>query len=379
MMSPTNRVWLTVLSLFWAALVPMPRPSSAKGRGREDIDEEDDDEDEGGSKWSRSSAVRRWLVWYSRGLVLLLLLVFVPDEDGHHNSGTSIALWVATAWAFRFVAGLASVATHAVLVLFGWGSRPSPVSVAAGREKQNRPVRTGGPLGPGGAKIWEALAGATWVLQSGLGTVRPSSSSSKVVYHEYLTWGKPVYQQPLRVWLGLALLCLAVNLVLSGWSSLHMRQDKPLQHEGVATMVRSSVGRSLRVRDHLRLLYWAVANAICEEVTSRGVWRIYFEDLLLRSVVGTHQDYETARTGMRLYSNLCQAAVFGMWHYHGIPSGAVGVGLSFVYGLVMGGLADYDRGLGLAVIAHSVADYYIFAAIARKQLQREQQAARKER
>jgi Type II CAAX prenyl endopeptidase Rce1-like len=315
------------------------------------------------------------------------LLVFVPDDEGHHSSGTSIALWVATAWAFRFAAGIASVATHSVLLaLLAWGS-PRPPPRSEEREKQSPPSRTGGPLGPGGAKIWEALAGATWVVRSGLGKVRHVSLKSSQLdvdhhpYHEYLTWGKPVHEQPAKVWLGLALLCLTVNLVLSGWSSVHMRQDKPLQHEGVATMVRSSVGRTLRLREHLRLLYWAVANAICEEVTSRAVWRIYFESLLLRSVAGTSPtgDYEHARNGMRLYSNLCQAAVFGMWHYHGIPSGTVGVGLSFVYGLVMGGLADYNRGLGLAVIAHSVADYYIFAAIARKQLHHEQQLARKGR
>jgi hypothetical protein len=71
---------------------------------------------------------------------------------------------------------------------------------------------------------------------------------------------------------------------------------------------------------------------------------------------------------LNVFSNIFQAGVFGIWHYYGIPSGAVGVGLTFVYGLLMGGLSDYNDGLGLAIVAHSVADYYIFAAIARRQL-----------
>jgi membrane protease YdiL (CAAX protease family) len=120
--------------------------------------------------------------------------------------------------------------------------------------------------------------------------------------------------------------------------------------------------------EHAGLLLWAVANAVCEEVTSRGVWRIFFEQVVLRATGTASSMMVTNVAKLNVHSNIFQAAVFGLWHYHGIPSGVVGVGLTFLYGLIMGGLSDYNDGLGLAMVAHSVADYYIFAAIARRQL-----------
>jgi membrane protease YdiL (CAAX protease family) len=68
-----------------------------------------------------------------------------------------------------------------------------------------------------------------------------------------------------------------------------------------------------------------------------------------------------------IHSNIWQAAIFGIWHYHGIPSGLPGVALTFVYGLVMGLLMDYGGGLLLPILAHSIADYFIFVVIARQQ------------
>ena len=63
------------------------------------------------------------------------------------------------------------------------------------------------------------------------------------------------------------------------------------------------------------------------------------------------------------------SASFGAAHWHGIPSGPLGVGLTFVYGLLMGLLHEWCGGLLLPVAAHTLADYYIFAVIARKQFQ----------
>lgn len=41
--------------------------------------------------------------------------------------------------------------------------------------------------------------------------------------------------------------------------------------------------------------------------------------------------------------------------------------MTFVYGAIMGALVNYHGGMLLAVIAHSVADYFIFVVIARRQ------------
>ena len=71
--------------------------------------------------------------------------------------------------------------------------------------------------------------------------------------------------------------------------------------------------------------------------------------------------------GVRQHANLSQALVFGLWHYHGIPSGWTGVGLTFVYGYIMGLLYQYGDGLFLPIVAHTIADYYIFTIIARNQ------------
>jgi membrane protease YdiL (CAAX protease family) len=78
--------------------------------------------------------------------------------------------------------------------------------------------------------------------------------------------------------------------------------------------------------------------------------------------------HELARRGnlLSLHANVLQAISFGIWHFHGIPSGWTGVGLAFVYGLAMGFMFEYGGGLLLPIVAHSVADYFIFAVIARK-------------
>ena len=63
--------------------------------------------------------------------------------------------------------------------------------------------------------------------------------------------------------------------------------------------------------------------------------------------------------------NILQAASFGVGHWDGVPSGPTGVCLTFVYGLLMGILHEWFGGLAMPVLAHTVADYFIFAVIVR--------------
>jgi membrane protease YdiL (CAAX protease family) len=151
------------------------------------------------------------------------------------------------------------------------------------------------------------------------------------------------------------LISAIVNLVLWLWSRSFLTRGN---HDGVNEMVASSVGRSLSRNEHVAIAVSAVANAVCEEIMSRGLWRLEFA----RSVIGVASDAPMSL----INSNILQAAIFGIWHYHGIPSGLPGVALTFVYGLVMGLLMDYGQGLLLPILAHSIADYFIFAIIARQ-------------
>jgi membrane protease YdiL (CAAX protease family) len=148
------------------------------------------------------------------------------------------------------------------------------------------------------------------------------------------------------------LISAVVNLVLWLWSRSFVTRGN---HDGVNQMVESSMGKSLSMKEHTGIAASAIANAICEEIMSRGLWRLEFA----RSV-GVDAPMSL------IQSNILQAAIFGIWHYHGIPSGLPGVALTFVYGLVMGLLMDYGGGLLLPILAHSIADYFIFVVIARQ-------------
>jgi membrane protease YdiL (CAAX protease family) len=111
----------------------------------------------------------------------------------------------------------------------------------------------------------------------------------------------------------------------------------------------SKLGADLSLQDHGLLWCAALANAICEEAVSRG-----FFFVALRDAGWTE-----------LQAHFFQALAFGIWHYHGIPSGIVGVILTFVYGLIMGLFCHLTGGLGLAIVVHTINDYYIFSTIAR--------------
>lgn len=145
------------------------------------------------------------------------------------------------------------------------------------------------------------------------------------------------------------LLSTQVNTVLSLWSRILKTRGS---HDGVQQLV-DSMPTKLGWKHHGMLLGLAVINAVCEEGESRGFWRSEFQ------LAGLDQSQ----------SNLAQAFFFGAWHYYGIPSGKSGVILTFVYGWLMGLLQDSSDGLLLPIVAHTIADYYIFAAITKRQLQ----------
>mmetsp|Transcript_2875 Transcript_2875/g.4541 ORF Transcript_2875/g.4541 Transcript_2875/m.4541 type:complete len:108 (+) Transcript_2875:653-976(+) len=102
----------------------------------------------------------------------------------------------------------------------------------------------------------------------------------------------------------------------------------------------------------IQLMFFAVGNATCEEAEFRG---LFFHEL-----ESTGQ-YSVAM------SNVIQSFSFGMAHWYGVPSGATGVFLTFVYGLVMGLLRIFGGGgMFLPILCHSIADLFIFVVVARK-------------
>jgi hypothetical protein len=193
----------------------------------------------------------------------------------------------------------------------------------------------GGPLGPGCGKVIEILT-MCWLWKlSYPDEILPISLGP---LPSYGTWGIVL------------VLCGVTNWILSLWS--HRTKSRG-DHSGVHTMVDElSRGRPLASRtDHLELLSWAILNATCEEIASRGIWM--------------HEFQRRGKLSFQL-ANVLQAISFGVWHFRGIPSGWTGVGLTFVYGLVMGFMMEYGGGLLLPIVAHSIADYFIFAVIARQ-------------
>lgn len=89
---------------------------------------------------------------------------------------------------------------------------------------------------------------------------------------------------------------------------------------------------------------FAVVNAVLEEAVYRGV----VQDALER-VVGS------GATSLGL-----QAATFATLHFQtGFPRGVAGIGLAFLYGLVLGMLRRRSRGLAVPVVAHLVTDLVI--------------------
>jgi membrane protease YdiL (CAAX protease family) len=95
------------------------------------------------------------------------------------------------------------------------------------------------------------------------------------------------------------------------------------------------------------VVVFPVVNALLEEVVFRGVVYDAFESVLGRG-----------RAPL-----VAQAVAFGLAHWHGFPRGVVGVGMAFVYGLMLGELRRRARGLLAPVVAHVFADATIFALV----------------
>jgi len=83
------------------------------------------------------------------------------------------------------------------------------------------------------------------------------------------------------------------------------------------------------------------------------------EELLFRGAVLHHLGHVLGgRTAV-----VVQALAFGLLHLNGYPYGAVGVGLAFVYGLLLGALRLRSGGLLAPWIAHVLTDLVIFVLI----------------
>ncbi len=66
-----------------------------------------------------------------------------------------------------------------------------------------------------------------------------------------------------------------------------------------------------------------------------------------------------ADAGGVAFAVVIQAASFGLHHAHGFPRGPIGVGLVFVWALMLGALRHRSRGVLAPLLAHLVADAVI--------------------
>lgn len=96
-------------------------------------------------------------------------------------------------------------------------------------------------------------------------------------------------------------------------------------------------------------LGFAVANAAAEEAIWRGILMESLEGLL----------------GKGYWALLVQAASFGVIHIGGFPQGWSGVGLSSIYGLMLGYIRQRSNGMLAPWIAHVAADAVIFTIVLR--------------
>ncbi len=94
----------------------------------------------------------------------------------------------------------------------------------------------------------------------------------------------------------------------------------------------------------LSAIGFSIINALMEEI----IWRGAFQQAL------------NAAFGVGFISIVIQALSFGMIHYKGFPSGLIGAALAAIYGLMLGYIRYYTRGLLWPIIAHFFADLTIF-------------------
>ncbi|WP_165821015.1 CPBP family intramembrane glutamic endopeptidase [Nocardioides gansuensis] len=90
-----------------------------------------------------------------------------------------------------------------------------------------------------------------------------------------------------------------------------------------------------------------------------GLLNALVEELLFRGAVLHHLGNALGKWT----AVLVQALAFGMLHLNGYPYGPVGVGLAFVYGLLLGAMRLRSGGLLAPWIAHVLTDLVIFGLI----------------
>jgi len=222
----------------------------------------------------------------------------------------------------------------------------------------------GGPLGKYCSKVITLGSSALMLFLLENSSSALSVSKRGPSWREFCQMGQlwPSWWMPCLV----ILFSLIVNLVLWLWSSWQRKSRGA--HSGVHRMVDGTLDRKLVLTEHIMLVVWAFTNALCEEMMSRGIHRweyflIWKESSHPRPSSALDDDSDLLGWES---SNFWQAASFGLAHYYGVPSGWTGVGLTFIYGWLMGTLQGIGGGLLYPILTHTVADYWIFSQIARR-------------
>lgn len=230
-----------------------------------------------------------------------------------------------------------------------------------------QPFIDGGPLGYGCSKMIQVVVACIlWKLVRG--TLPPTISYTFIVVTTTVSSIQEITKIRNWIYVTIVIIILAgvswiVTVVLSLW--LQYTRSKGDSHAGLNKLLQPTYGRQLQLREHIQLAILALLNAICEECTSRGFWR---------------HELEVTAGCTKFQSNLLQGTIFGIWHYFGIPNGWTGVGLTTLYGWIMGYLSDWiiathavldgseqiSTGLLFPILTHSIADYYIFTVMARQ-------------
>jgi hypothetical protein len=213
----------------------------------------------------------------------------------------------------------------------------------------------GGPLGRGCGKFFEVVVAC--ILWKSLQGSLPCTIIKTFVLPDF-TMALPF--DGLSLFVVIVVISVSVNGFL--YMSSHILDSRG-NHKCLSEWVEPTMGKKLSSIEKIQLLGLAILNATCEEFTSRGFVRSGFELILKGCSMKTKNDSYISHL-----SNVFQGAVFGAWHFYGVPSGWTGILLTTLYGIIMGYLADFYTSLGLwlPIILHSIADYYIFAVLVRR-------------
>jgi membrane protease YdiL (CAAX protease family) len=92
---------------------------------------------------------------------------------------------------------------------------------------------------------------------------------------------------------------------------------------------------------------FAIINAVHEEGIFRSIFLAYF----------------SREIGFG-WAIVLQSIWFSFLHYQsGFPSGTIGIGLTFVFGLMMGYLVYRTKGVLVPIVIHALADFSIFLLV----------------